>query len=112
MFRLAYPFARVIEQVFRFLRMRARKSLALRFFYSLDVRAKFAQFFIEPFVAAIDVIDTAHFSNSVGLQSRKHQRGGRTQIARHHRRAKKTIDPLDHRSSALQLHLPPPTFSS
>ena len=41
----------------------------------LDVRAEFAQFFVEMFVAAIDVINAAHLSNSFGLQSRQHQCG-------------------------------------
>ena len=84
---------------------RARKKIGLCCFYPLDVRAEFAQFFIEMLVAAIDVIDAADFSNSVGLQSRKHQRGRRAQVARHYRRAEKTIHALDHRGRPLQLHL-------
>ena len=35
--------------------------------HPLDVRAEFAQFFVEMFVAAIDVINAAHLSNSFGL---------------------------------------------
>ena len=44
-------------------------------FDALDVRAEFAQFFVEMFVAAIDMINAAHLSDSFGLQSRQHQRG-------------------------------------
>src|SRR5204863_7567498 len=42
---------------------------------SLDVRTEFAQLFIEMFVAAIDMIDAAHFGDSVGIHPREHQDG-------------------------------------
>ncbi len=57
---------------------RARKKIGLRCFCPLDVCAEFAQFFIEMFVPAVDVVDAAYFGNSVCLQSCKHQRGRRT----------------------------------
>src|SRR5882724_11869813 len=81
------------------------KKIRLHCFYTLDVRAEFAQFFIEMFVAAVDVIDAAHFGNSVRLQSRKHQRGRRAQVARHHWSAKEMIDALDHRSRAFKIDM-------
>ncbi len=43
--------------------------------HPLDVRTELAQFFVEMFVAAIDMINAAHLGNSIGLQSRQHQRG-------------------------------------
>src|SRR5512133_2294943 len=43
--------------------------------HPLDVRAEFAQFFVEMFVATIDMINAAHLSNSFSLQSRQHQCG-------------------------------------
>jgi hypothetical protein len=56
---------------------RARKKIVLCYFRTLDVCAEFAQFFIEMFVAAVDVIDAADFGYSVGFQACEHQRGRR-----------------------------------
>src|SRR5438128_12102029 len=81
------------------------KKIRLCFFNALDVRVEFAQFFIEMFVAAVDVIDATHFCNAVCFQSRKHQRGGGAQIARHHWSAKEMIDALDHRSRAFKIDM-------
>src|SRR5438132_9319608 len=81
------------------------KKIGLRCFYALDVRAEFAQFFIEMFVAAVDVIDATHLGNSVCFQSRKHQRGRGAQIARHHWSAKEMIDALDHRGRAFKIDM-------
>ena len=57
------------------------------FFHTFDVRAKLAQLFIEMLVAAIDVINAAHFGRSLGFQAGEDERGGGAQIARHDRRA-------------------------
>ncbi len=57
--------------------IRARKKIGLYCFYTLDVRTEFAQFFIEMFVAAVDMIDTTDLGYSVGFQACKHQRGRR-----------------------------------
>ena len=43
------------------------KRVRLCCFHTLDVRAEFDQFFIKVFVTTIDVIDAAHFGNSVRL---------------------------------------------
>src|SRR2546430_13597738 len=64
-----------------------------------------SQFFVEMFVAAIDVIDAAHFGNSVRLQSGKNQRGRRAQVARHHWSAKEMIDALDDRSRTFKIDM-------
>src|SRR2546430_16360279 len=65
-------------------------------FHAFDLSAELAQFLIQMFVAAIDVINAADFGDSVRFQSGKHERGRRAQIARHHRRAKEPINALDH----------------
>src|SRR5207249_1246619 len=77
------------------------KKIGLRCFCPLDVCAEFAQLFIEMLVAAVDVVDAAYFGNSVCLQSCKHQRGRRAQVAGHHRCPEKTIHTIDHCSSTL-----------
>src|SRR5437667_9224460 len=82
-----------------------KKKIGLRCFYALDVRAEFAQFFIEMFVASVDVIHPTHFGSSICFQSRKHQRGRGAQIARHHWSAKEMIDALDHRSRAFKIDM-------
>src|SRR6266436_826579 len=74
-------------------------------FYALHVSAEFVQFFIEMLVTTVNVIDSTHFGNSVCFQARKHQRGGRAQVARHHWRAEETIHSINHRSGTLQFHL-------
>ena len=74
-------------------------------FHALDVRAELAQFFVEMFVAAIDVIDAADLGHAIGLQARQDERGGGAQIARHDRRADQSIDALDHRGRAFDLHV-------
>src|SRR5438477_11976691 len=74
-------------------------------FYALDVCAEFAQFFIKMFVTAVDVIYAAHFGDSIRFQSRKHQRGGRSQVACHYWRTEETTHSIDHRGRTLQLHL-------
>ena len=71
---------------------RARKKIRLRCLYALDVRAEFAQFFIEPLITAVDVIDATHLGNSIRFKSRKHQCRRRAQVACHHRRTEKMID--------------------
>ena len=67
--------------------------------------AEFAQLLVEMFVAAIDVINAAHFRNSVGFQSRQHERGRRAQIARHHRRARQFLNAGNDRGRTFQLHM-------
>src|SRR5919198_492970 len=84
---------------------RARKKIGLCCFCTLDVCAKFAQFFIEMFVPAVDVIDPADFGNSVGLQSCKHQCSRRAQVTGHHGCSEKTIHTINHCGSTFQLHL-------
>src|SRR5207248_4624723 len=84
-------------------RQKSKKKIRLRCFYAFDVRAEFAQFFIEMFVAAVDVIDATYFGNSVCFQSRKHQRSGRAQVARHHWSAEEMIDALDHCGRAFKI---------
>ena len=46
------------------------KRLPLGCFRTLDVCAEFAQFLIEMFVAAVDMVDTADFGDAVGFQAR------------------------------------------
>jgi hypothetical protein len=45
----------------------SQRLAVLLAFHAFDVCAEFAQFFIEMFVTPIDVIDAAHFGNSVRL---------------------------------------------
>src|SRR6266705_4995261 len=78
------------------------KKIRLRCFYALDVRTEFAQFFIEMLVAAVDVIDAAHFGDSICFQPCEHQRSRRAQIARHYRRPEKAINTVNYCSSTFQ----------
>jgi len=43
------------------------KSDALRCIDAFDVRAEFTQFLVEPLVAAVNMINAAHFGNSLRL---------------------------------------------
>src|SRR5206468_10418962 len=84
---------------------REAQGKRLRCFCTLDVCAKFAQFLIEMFVAAVDVINAGNFGNSVGLQSCEDQCSRRAQVARHHRCTEETINTINYRGRPLQLHL-------
>src|SRR4029077_7255216 len=84
---------------------RIRHSSFRSSFHTLYLSAELAQFFIQMFVAAIDMINAADFGDSIRLQSGKHKRGRRAQIARHHRRAKETIDALDHGGWSLKIDM-------
>ena len=74
-------------------------------FHSLDVGAELAQFLIEMFVAAVDMLNATDFGDAVRFQARQHERSGGAQIARHHWSAKEMIDALDDRSRALKIDM-------
>src|SRR5205807_1926248 len=52
-----------------------------------DARAAGGQFLLDPFVAAIEMIDTVDDRLAAGNETRDHQRYGSAQIGRHDRRA-------------------------
>ena len=56
-------------------------------FHTFDLGAKLPQLFVEVFVAAIDMINPAHFSNAAGFETGEDERGRSAQIARHDGRA-------------------------
>src|SRR5581483_9424572 len=80
----------------------ARSALSLD---ALDLRAEVAQFFVEMFVTAVDVINATYFGHAFGFQTRQHQRRARAQIARHHWRAVKLIDAFDHRGRSFKIDI-------
>ena len=61
-----FPFVRVSQRL-PLGRRESKEKIGLCCFRALDVCAEFAQFFIEMFVATVDVINAADFGNSVGF---------------------------------------------
>src|SRR5207244_9180934 len=73
--------------------------------YSFDVRSKLAQFLIEMFVAAIDMINAADFGSPFGFQPSQDKCRGSPEIARHDRRAKQPLHALNDGGGCLELHV-------
>src|SRR6266481_2300710 len=84
---------------------RVKKVLRLFRLHPLDAGPELAQLFVKMFVAAVDVVNAAHFRDSICFQSGEHQRSGGAQVARHYRRAEKMIHSVNHRSGAVQADL-------
>ncbi len=55
--------------------------------HPLDLRPQPVQLLVDHLVPAVDMVYPVYLGDPLGLQARQHQRRGRAQIARHHRRA-------------------------
>src|SRR5947209_18784035 len=72
-------------------------------FYALDLGAELAQFLIQIFVTAVNVINAADFGDALGLKSSEHQRRRYVQMAGHHRHGDETGHYVEHGSCSLQV---------
>src|SRR5688572_9084553 len=68
-----------------------------------DARAKAGELLFDPFVAAIEVVDTVDGGSAARDEAGKHQARGSAQIGCHHRRAVEMTDTFYHRGIALDL---------
>ena len=77
-------------------------DMGLAFLHALDLSAEGIEFFVDGFVAAVDVIDAVDFRGSVGNEASKNEGSTCAKVARHDGCAAESLDAVDLDGSAFE----------